>query len=84
MVIYILYMGNENVTRFPTGTIYSSFTGAMMIFTKFFESFEQLYTEVLHENEQSTLVVERSKKNMEAPVPPVQQQVPQQSLLCNV
>ena len=62
MVIYILYMGNENVTRFPTGTIYSSFTGAMMIFTKFFESFEQLYTEVLHENEQSTLVIERSKR----------------------
>lgn len=32
-----------------------------MIFTKFFEPFEQLYTEVLHENEQSALVVERSK-----------------------
>ena len=37
-----------------------------MIFTKLFEPFdnelEQLYTEPLHENEQSTLVVERSKK----------------------
>jgi len=33
-----------------------------MIFTKFFEPFEQLFTEVLHEDEQSTLVVEMSKK----------------------
>lgn len=61
MVIHVLHMGNELWLDFQKGP-YSSFTGVMMIFTKFFESFEQLYTEVLHENEQSTLVVERSKK----------------------